>query len=288
MEKITNSTILKVVVYGGTTMAGHIIAEHLPNIGNYKIITINESEIFNDNNSFNTGKYVIKANVDVAINCIRCLVEECEQNISKANLYNNHFPKYLEQYYNDKKTKVIHLSTDCVFSGTKGNYSEGQKPDGNSVYAKTKALGEINNQKDVTIRTSYIGPNIGDSSEELFHWFIMQKNKSVSGYTKAFWNGLTTLELTKGIDKIIKMNIGGIYHLAPTTNLSKYQLLKLIKTTWKKEDISLHKDSSVSYNRTLVDSRKLIEINTYENMLIELFNFMSSRKQIYKQYFQNN
>jgi dTDP-4-dehydrorhamnose reductase len=265
-------------------MAGHIIADYFLNIGNYKIITLEESSIFNGG-LLSTSKDFLINNVDIVINCIRCLVEESEENIEKAEMYNYQFPKYIEKYYRDTKTKIIHLSTDCIFSGNEGNYNEQAKPNGISIYSKTKALGEINNNKDVTIRTSYIGPNIGESEEELFHWFMVQKNKTISGYSNAYWNGVTTLELAKSLHKIIEKNITGLYHLVPNGKLSKYELLALIKEIWKKKDIILKIDSSIEYNRTLLDTRKLVKVSNFNKMLKELFDYMLIRKYIYSSYF---
>jgi dTDP-4-dehydrorhamnose reductase len=284
LEKINNK-IKEVVVYGGESMAGHVINEYL-SCNDYKVIALDTSEIINYNGtSFNINEDKILNNVEIAINCIRCLVEDSEKNIDKANLYNSYFPKLLEKNYQKTNTRVIHLSTDCVFSGAKGNYFESDTPDGNSVYSKTKALGEINNEKDITIRTSYIGPNIDHYDEELFHWFLTQKNCTIKGFTKAFWNGVTTLELAKSIEKIININFSGIYHIAPKNYLSKYELLFMVKKLWNKEDLSLIKDETVSYNRTLIDSNKMIKISNYDVMLEELFDYMLERKKIYNQYF---
>lgn len=283
MEKII-TTNKKIVIYGSDTMAGHVIDDYLSKIEGYEILVVDESILFN-NDQLEIIQNSIVDNVDIAINCIRCLVEESENNLKKAELYNHKFPKYIEKHYKLTKSRVVHLSTDCVFSGKLGNYIEEHTPDGKSIYSKTKAFGEINNNKDVTIRTSYIGPNIGDSSEELFHWFIKLKNESISGYSNAYWNGVTTLELAKNIHKIIEKKITGIYHLVPNGNLSKYELLLLIKEIWKRNDIDINIDNSISYDRTLVDTRKLLDVSDFNTMLKELFSYMKNRKNIYNQYF---
>ena len=274
----------KIVIYGSNTMAGHVLDDYLSKIEGYEVLVADESMLFN-NDQLKIIQNSIVDNVDIAINCIRCLVEESESNLKKAELYNHKFPKYIEKHYKLTKSRIVHLSTDCVFSGKLGNYNEEHKPDGKSIYSITKASGEINNHKDVTIRTSYIGPNIGKSSEELFHWFIKLKNESISGYSNAYWNGVTTLELAKNIHKIIEKKITGIYHLVPNGNLSKYELLLLIKEIWKRNDININIDNSVSYNRTLADNRKLLNVSDFNTMLKELFNYMMDRKNIYNQYF---
>ena len=175
-------------------MAGHVLNEYFSLKDNYIVDCIEENEIFDKN--FILRKDMAFSDSDYIINCIRCLVEESESNTTKAINYNSYFPNLLYDHYNNSQTKIIHLSTDCVFSGGRGNYNEDSIHDGLSNYAKTKSLGEINSEKDIIIRTSYIGPTLKGKNEELFDWFLLQ-NGEIDGYCNAFWNGITTLELAK-------------------------------------------------------------------------------------------
>ena len=93
------------------------------------------------------------------------------------------------------------------------------------------------------------------------------------------------MELARSIEKIININFSGIYHLAPENYMSKYELLFMLKKLWKKENLTLIKDDTVSYNRTLIDSNKILKISNYDVMLDQLFNYMLKRKNIYDQYF---
>jgi dTDP-4-dehydrorhamnose reductase len=115
----------------------------------------------------------------------------------------------MEKMLFDSKIKIIHLSSDCVFSGDKGNYSETNIPDGDSIYGITKFCGEIVNEKDLTIRASYIGPTNRDVKEELFDW-VLRQNGITKGYANALWNGITTLELAKQVHQAIRNNICGL------------------------------------------------------------------------------
>jgi len=115
----------------------------------------------------------------------------------------------------DTAVKIIQISTDCVFSGKDGGYKEDSFRDGDTIYARTKALGEINNNKDLTIRTSIIGPDINEDGIGLFHWFMKQSG-TIYGFRNAYWTGVTTIELAKGIEKFIEYNVTGIYHFVPT------------------------------------------------------------------------
>src|SRR5699024_1115052 len=108
------------------------------------------------------------------------------------------------------KTKIIHMSTDCVFSGKIGNYKEDSLRDGETFYDRSKALGELDNQKDLTFRNSIIGPDINENGIGLFNWFMKQEG-SINGYSKAIWTGVTTLTLAKAMDSALKEDLVGIY-----------------------------------------------------------------------------
>ena len=117
--------------------------------------------------------------------------------------------------------KLIHNSTDCVFSGEKGtSYIETDEKDGNGVYAKTKGIGEVISDKHLTIRTSVVGPELKSDGEELFHWFMTQSG-TISGYTRAIWSGVTTLELAKAVLWSIENKITGLYHITNNDSICK-------------------------------------------------------------------
>ncbi len=102
------------------------------------------------------------------------------------------------------------------------------------MYARTKALGEFINQTDLIVRTSAIGPELKIEGNSLFSWFLRQKGE-IRGFTQAFWTGVTTLELAKGIDSFITQELSGIFHFVPNEKISKYELLLLIKKVWGKK-----------------------------------------------------
>ena len=177
-------------------MAGHIIYNYFNVQNSFEVYGIQGSE-FNDCDNVYKIK-LDKINPDIIINTLRIIVNDCETSPEVALYLNSYFPKILEKQYINSKTKIIQLSTDCVFSGKKGSYRENDIPDGSTNYSRTKFCGEVVNNKDLTIRTSYIGPNLIDTSEELFDWFLKQED-TVIGYNNAYWNGITTLELAKAL-----------------------------------------------------------------------------------------
>jgi len=181
--------------------------------------------------------------------------------------------------------KLIHISTDCVFSGEKGtSYIETDEKDGNGVYAKTKGIGEVISDKHLTLRTSVVGPELKNDGEELFHWFMTQSG-SIAGYTRVIWSGVTTLELAKAILWSIENKVTGLYHISNNDSICKYDLLKLFKKYTGKEIDILPIDGK-EVDKSFIDTRKLIDykIPSYEQMVVEMTNLIRSNKVLYSQY----
>ena len=152
------------------------------------------------------------------------------------------------------KTKFIHLSTDCVFSGQKGSYTENSFKDGNTFYDKTKSLGEVINDKDLTFRMSIIGPDRKEQGIGLLNWFMKQKSK-VKGYSKVYWTGVTTLTLAKAIDKAMQSKLTGLYHLVNNEKIAKYDLLKLFNAYLKSDKISIEAFENEIVDKSLINTR---------------------------------
>ena len=126
------------------------------------------------------------------------------------------------------------------FSGKEGSYTEDSFKNGIGFYAQSKALGEVINTKDLTFRTSIIGPELKQNGIGLFHWFMNQSG-DVSGYKEAFWSGVTTIELAKAIDQAIDQKLTGLYHLVNNNKISKYDLLDYINTVFRNDKILIAK-----------------------------------------------
>ena len=157
----------RVLLFGGNGMAGHMIKAYLEK-NNYEIYyttrqrdTNGRNHIFFDAAHQEDIFQSIRAiEPDYIINCIGVLNEAAETYRANAVLVNSWFPHFLDEHAEEFGYKLIHISTDCIFSGRKGGYTENNNPDAESFYGKSKALGEINNERSVTIRTSIIGPEI--------------------------------------------------------------------------------------------------------------------------------
>ena len=199
-----------------------------------------------------------------------------KNNYSEIVRVNSFLPHYLSELANSQnKTRFIHFSTDCVFSGSKGNYSENDIPDASDIYGRSKLLGELNNPNSLTLRTSIIGHEL-QTTYSLLDWFL-NKKKFVKGYKDAIFSGLTALEISKFLDKYIIPNkkINGIYNLSGKS-ISKFDLLNIVKRVYKKE-IKIMIDKKVKINRSL-NSNLLKKLTGYKppnwNKLIqEMYDF---------------
>ena len=193
----------KILILDATGMAGHVVSMFLNSLNKYIVTDFVCDLSFHDlGNPIDVYERKVlyekikEVKPDIIINCLRILIEESESSPDKAIYFNSYIPNYLSAIGKEINAMVIQLSTDCVFSGKKGCYNVDDFKDGENVYARTKGLGELVNERDLTLRTSFIGPNINGKNEELFHWFLLQKGE-INGYSNAFWTGITTLELAK-------------------------------------------------------------------------------------------
>jgi dTDP-4-dehydrorhamnose reductase len=146
-------------------------------------------------------------------------------------------------------SRLIHISTDCVFSGEKGGYVESDFADAKDVYGKSKALGEIDCPKAITLRTSTIGHEL-NSAYGLLDWFLSQ-DEHCRGFRRAIFSGLPTVVLAQIIRDVVipRKELSGIYHVAAQP-INKYDLLKLIATEYGKS-ISIRPDDSFVLDRSL-------------------------------------
>lgn len=191
---------------------------------------------------------------DVVINCIGLVKQIKDSNQALASIpINSLLPHRLNALCAICGGRLIHISTDCVFSGQKGNYEESDVPDSTDMYGKTKLLGEVLDGNAVTLRTSIIGTELF-TKRSLVNWFLSQSG-SVSGYQKAIFSGLPTVELACVIRDIVLTNtsLQGLYHVAADA-IDKCSLLKLIASEYDK-DIEVSPDNTVVIDRSLSAKR---------------------------------
>lgn len=282
----------KVLVIGAGGMAGHVVSTYLKETNGYEVVSLSAHNKIDDKTTlldvtdaalFN--KFLNENKFDVIINCIGMLVKASDDRKDLAVYLNAYLPHFLGYHYANTDTKLIHLSTDCVFSGENAPYDESSRPDGQLFYDRSKALGEIINDKDLTFRMSIIGPDSQSKGIGLFNWFFAQTGK-VTGYEKAIWNGITTVELARAIDAAIKQDLTGLYHLVPKGNISKYNLLRLFKDTFGRDDITIEPVDTVSLDKTLINTRTDFDFSLvdYPTMIKNMKQWIESHEAMYPHY----
>lgn len=204
-------------------------------------------------------------NKDIVINCVGKIKPFINENktdqIEAAIKVNSLFPTQLLKIIEKKKIRVYQIATDCVYSGTTGNYYEKSKHDAVDVYGKTKSLGEINHKSFFNIRVSIIGKELY-TKNSLVEWFISnKKSPKIFGFTDHLWNGVTTNVFANILLTIIKqkINIPNNFHLVPKNKVNKYILLNYLKNHYKFRNLKIiKKKSNMRINRVLQTSHKKI------------------------------
>ena len=256
----------KLLIIGVGGMLGNALFRYFDERTNTRTYGLlrNKKKILNFFNKFNSEKIIEKDffdldNLDqilsdlspnIIFNCIGIVKQNPLSNDPLSSIrVNSIFPHLLNKLSLKFNFRLIHFSTDCVFSGLQGNYLETDFADANDIYGRSKFLGEISNNGNITIRTSFIGKEVG-TNRALLNWFLSQKGK-IKGYKNAIYSGLTTLEVARVLDKYVipNPNLKGLYHLS-ADNINKYSLLSLLNEVYKK-DLFIEEDLNIKIDRSL-------------------------------------
>ncbi len=255
----------KILVLGSSGMLGHVVFDVLSKkYETWGTARTKCPQIFKNNDHIiehvdatdlqEIKKHIENINPTIVINCIG-IIKQSQEIASKALSIqiNALFPHQLAQICSTSKCDLIHFSTDCVFSGKRGQYRESDELDATDFYGKTKALGELDYGHTLTLRTSIIGHEL-NSARSLVGWFLSQKG-SVRGFSRAMFSGFPTITLANILSELIQDQIPkGIYHIS-TSSISKYQLLRLIAERYN-HPIEIVADEVLVLDRSL-DSSKL-------------------------------
>lgn len=287
---------MKFLVLGCNGMAGHLISLYLQESGGGNDVLgfartksrLVPSVTGDAENERDIADVIHSDDFDTIINCIGVLNRSAENNKARAVYLNSYLPHLLARLTEGTRTQVIHMSTDCVFSGKTGAYTEGSLRDGETFYDRTKALGELEDNKNLTLRNSIVGPDINPNGIGLLNWF-MQQTSSVRGYTKAMWTGLTTLQLAKVMETAANERVHGLYNMVPEQNISKCELLELFNRHLRKGQIQIEPYDGVRIDKTLIRTRFdfPIQVPEYEQMVMEMADWMRRHADLYPHYLLN-
>jgi len=277
---------MKILILGSDGMLGHVVKMYFEEKDYDVVCTTRRDEkselYFNITNSVGEIERIIKrVKPDVVINCIGILNKVADEHKALAILINSYLPHYLDEISVENNFKLIHVSTDCVFDGKTGNYDEMSIPNETSMYGRTKALGEVINDRSVTLRTSIVGPDINENGVGLFKWFMEQEGE-VGGYDRVLWTGITTIWFARCMEMAIKNNLTGLHHCVNNDVISKYDLLVLFKKYFNK-DIVINHNPDVESKKTLVRTDKSFDfgIPSYEDMIKDMREWVLNHKEVY-------
>ncbi len=282
---------MKILVLGATGMAGHTISIYFKEQGHEVVAFSRKPFPYCENilgDIYDSNKLtdvIVNGAFDAVINCVGILNQVAEMNKHNAVYLNSYLPHFLSSLTANLPTRIIHMSTDCVFSGHTGGYSETSLRDGDTFYDRSKALGEIENDKDLTFRNSVVGPDMNPNGIGLFNWF-MQAQGEISGYKKAIWTGVTSVALAKGMEKALEGNLTGLYNLVNNDTISKYEMLQLFNKHFRSNAIKINPKDTVTLDKSLICTRKDFDYNipSYEEMFIELKQWVMAHQDLYPHY----
>ena len=281
-----------VLILGSSGLTGHQVYNYLKNNSKFNLLNISCNKKLNDETILLDARdenifldRIKELKPDYIINFIGVLISRSSNDPLSAIFLNAYFPHRLANLADRISAKLIHISTDCVFSGEKKTpYIETDLKDGYGIYANTKSLGEVISDNHLTIRTSVVGPELHKTCEGLFDWF-MHQDGVIDGWTKTIWSGVSTFELAKSVKWFLENDITGLYHLTNGKSISKYDLVKLFKNFTNKK-IEIKEVDGIISDKSFIDTRKEINyiLPEYEEMIRDMVKKTKDNNNMYKNY----
>ena len=265
---------MKVFIFGQSGMLGRYVYSFFQSKG-YEVIAINRDSLdIIESDCYHIKSLLFKSGIskeDVVINCAGLIKQRA--GISKFDFIkvNAVFPHLLQKMCEEVGCNFIHVTTDCVFDGLRGSYSELDRHDAIDMYGITKSLGEPEGA--TVIRTSIIGEEF-KNFYSLLEWVKTNRDKEVRGYTNHIWNGITCLQFAKVCRYIIKNNLywQGVKHLTAPNTISKFNLVKLISNVYDLNVKVVPYETEIKCDRSLISVRSDVYFVTpeLEEQLLEM------------------
>ena len=278
---------MKILVLGADGMLGHVVALYLAEHGHEVIKTSrrkNTTKYYFDAyaNIYDIENIIKETHPDAIVNCIGVLNEAAENNHALAILLNSFLPNYIDSLSEKYNFTLVHITTDCVFNGDDGNYTEDSTPNATNFYGISKAMGEVKNGRTLTLRLSIVGPDINQDGIGLFNWFSKQSGE-VKGFSEVYWTGVTTVELAKVIETSLKNHITGFHHVVNNKKIKKSDLLRLFEKYFH-FGITIIDDDSRKSDKSLIRTSKSHDFNIpdYEKMIQDMRTWVDAHPNIYQ------
>ena len=271
---------MKILILGGNGMIGHKMYQTISKIHKDTWVTLRKSltsysysEIYNpekvidniDLINFQTiSNQLNKINPDIVVNACGITIRRGIETLkSNSIILNSALPHFLNEWVTSNNKRLIHFSTDCVFTGAKGDYLDNDNKDAYDLYGSTKSMGEVIDSKyAITLRGSMIGSEL-ENKTELFEWFLKQKSKTIKGFNKVIYSGITTTKMAEIVLKLIDQfpNLSGVYNIS-SKPISKFELLKLWNNLF---DIN----ANIEIDNSYTSNKNLISDNFYRTISME-------------------
>jgi dTDP-4-dehydrorhamnose reductase len=261
---------MRILILGGDGMLGHQLLRHCKGRHDVRVTLRLGREAYEAHRLFEPGLAFYGVDVrqtdallqvmaafrpQAVVNAVGIVKQRSEAKEVVASLeINSLLPHRLALLCRTIGARLIHVSTDCVFSGRRGDYRETDQPDAEDLYGRTKFLGEVSESHCLTMRTSMIGPELSRKTG-LLEWFLAQRGQTVKGFTKAIFSGFPTAELARIIELVLMdvPTVHGLYHVAARP-ISKYDLLTLVRDRLRLP-IMIERDEMFECDRSLDGSR---------------------------------
>lgn len=261
---------MRILILGGDGMLGHQLFRHFKEKHDVRVTVRLGREAYEGYRLFEQGtafcgidarqtdallEVIADFRPEAVVNAVGIVKQRSEaKEVIPSLEINSLLPHRLAAVCRAIGVRLVHLSTDCVFSGRKGNYCEMDFSDAADLYGRTKFLGEVSESHCLTLRTSMIGPELSRKTG-LLEWFLAQRGQTVKGFTKAIFSGFPTSELARIVERVLVdvPTVHGVYHVAARP-ISKYDLLTLIRDRLRLP-ITIERDSTFECDRSLDASR---------------------------------
>jgi dTDP-4-dehydrorhamnose reductase len=282
---------MKILIFGAAGMIGHRIwleAQSLKEAEVFGVVRKAKShyqkfKIFNDNIHYEIDvsswskveEILAKVRPDVIVNALGITIRKPEMSdVQKSLEINSFFPRRLLKWAQENSSRVIHLSTDCVFDGSTGQYLETSQPSAKDNYGKTKFLGEIEGQSALTLRFSCIGREL-DSHTELLDWYLLQNGKNIKGFGKAIYSGVTTQVVAREVIRMVTQfpELNGLFQLS-SSPISKYDLLCLVQKVYGTNGAIIRNDDYIADKTLVCEKYKKVtgfSAPTWQKMVEDLY-----------------
>ena len=287
---------MKLLILGGNGMLGHMLADVASLNSNISVTATTRGRLgentrndkvsnatFDAHNlTHDTIEFLFGQRFDYCVNCIGAVKQKNHITDFDMTYLNAVFPSLLANICKLYQTRLIHLSTDCVFDGERGNYSEAEAPNAYDTYGYSKFLGEQISDTSLVFRTSIVGPELNGSNRGLLEWFLAESG-AVTGYTQAYFSGVTTLRLSEFIVDLLEQDRweSGLFQLAGP-KISKFDLLQLFRKHFGL-NTTINRDAALKIDRSLINSRiaRLGYVTqSWEEMLRSLTLCINNQKKI--------